>query len=109
MIIKVDLDVIELNEIFANVKVASTASKEFHEKFYSYVEPISVTPFATKALDRYLAMYLAVIVRHSTHLELVNNNQANNDVEDKIGEIREIVRANILELLQNANSLNQYL
>ena len=83
--------------------------KEFHEKFYSYVEPISVTPFATKALDRYLAMYLAVIVRHNTHLELVNNIQANNNVEDKITEIREIVRANLLEMLQNANSLNQYL
>ena len=39
--------------------------KEFHEKFYSYVEPISVTPFASKALDRYLAMFAIVLIRHN--------------------------------------------
>ena len=37
---------------------------EFHEKFYGYVEPISITPFTQKALDRYLGLYLAVILRH---------------------------------------------
>lgn len=37
---------------------------EFHEKMYSYVEPISITPFTRKALDRYLPLYIATIVRH---------------------------------------------
>jgi len=39
---------------------------EFHEKMYSYVEPISITPFTKKAIDRYLGLYLATILRHTT-------------------------------------------
>jgi len=38
---------------------------EFHEKMYSYVEPISITPFTKKAIDRYLGLYLATILRHT--------------------------------------------
>jgi len=37
---------------------------EFHEKMYSYVEPISITPFTRKALERYLPLYIATIARH---------------------------------------------
>lgn len=37
---------------------------EFHEKMYSYVEPISITPFTQKALQRYLPLYLATMIRH---------------------------------------------
>ena len=39
--------------------------REFHEKLYFYVEPISITPFSMKSIEKYLALYLAVIVRHS--------------------------------------------
>jgi hypothetical protein len=39
---------------------------EFHEKMYSYVEPISITPFTQKAVDRYLGLYLATMIRHAT-------------------------------------------
>lgn len=38
---------------------------EFHEKMYSYVEPISITPFTRKALERYLPLYIATILRHT--------------------------------------------
>lgn len=38
---------------------------EFHEKMYSYVEPISITPFTKKAIERYLGLYLATMVRHT--------------------------------------------
>lgn len=38
---------------------------EFHEKMYSYVEPISITPFTEKAVERYLGLYLATMLRHS--------------------------------------------
>lgn len=38
---------------------------EFHEKMYSYVEPISITPFTKKAIDRYLGLYLATMLRHT--------------------------------------------
>jgi hypothetical protein len=37
---------------------------EFHEKMYSHVEPISITPFTKKAIERYLRLYVAVMVRH---------------------------------------------
>ena len=32
---------------------------------YSYVEPISITPFTKKAVERYLGLYLATMIRHS--------------------------------------------
>lgn len=37
---------------------------EFHEKMYYYVDPISITPFSNKAIEKYLPLYLATIVRH---------------------------------------------
>ena len=39
---------------------------EFHEKMYSYVEPISITPFTQKAIERYMGLYLATMLRHRT-------------------------------------------
>ena len=38
--------------------------REFHEKLYYYVEPISITPFSKKSIERYLPLYLATIIRH---------------------------------------------
>ncbi len=37
---------------------------EFHEKMYSYVEPISITPFTQKSVDKFMPLYVATIVRH---------------------------------------------
>jgi len=48
---------------------------DFHEKFYGYVEPISITPFAEKALKRYLNLYVATLLRQTT---LPDNNNAYN-------------------------------
>lgn len=47
---------------------------EFHEKMYSYVEPISITPFTQKAVERYMGLYLSTIIRHKTRF--VNRNSA---------------------------------
>lgn len=38
--------------------------KEFHEKLYYYVEPISITPFSKKSVSKYLPLYLATMIRH---------------------------------------------
>lgn len=38
--------------------------REFHEKLYYYVEPISITPFSPKAIEKYLPLYMATIIRH---------------------------------------------
>ena len=83
--------------------------KEFHEKFYSYVEPISVTPFASKALDRYLAMYAIVIIRHNEELGLMNNNSANGIDNDKIAIIKELIMAEIEGIHKNADKLDEHL
>jgi len=83
--------------------------KEFHEKFYSYVEPISVTPYASKALDRYLAMYAAVIVRHTESLELLNNDDAGQINQSKIDEIKMIISSELKEIHENSQKLETYL
>ncbi len=83
--------------------------KEFHEKFYSYVEPISVTPFASKALDRYLAMYVAVLIRHNSLLGLMNNEDANKIDSTKIDVIKEMIKNEIQEVLRNSLELNKHL
>lgn len=38
--------------------------REFHEKLYYYVEPISITPFSPKAVEKYMPLYMATIIRH---------------------------------------------
>ncbi len=43
---------------------------------YSYVEPISITPFTSKAINRYLGLYLATVIRHRTRF--VERNSASN-------------------------------
>ncbi|AYN03599.1 helicase-related protein [Flavobacterium sp. 140616W15] len=83
--------------------------KEFHEKFYSYVEPISVTPFASKALERYLAMFVSVIVRHTNQLELTNNADAGAIDEKKTQQIKKIIGDEINEIANNASKLDSYL
>jgi hypothetical protein len=67
---------------------------EFHEKMYSYVEPISITPFTKKAIERYLGLYLATMIRH-TRNEFTNRKTAdaiNNLSDDEIkGLINELM------------------
>jgi hypothetical protein len=83
--------------------------KEFHEKFYSYVEPISVTPFASKALERYLAMYAIVMIRHNKDLGLMNNESARDINYDKIEIIINLIKSEIQEIYDNANKLDGHL
>lgn len=83
--------------------------KEFHEKFYSYVEPISVTPFASKALDRYLAMYAIVIIRHNEALGLMNNEAAREIDNDKIEIIKALINEEIQEVYNNSLKLDAHL
>lgn len=82
---------------------------EFHEKFYGYVEPISVTPYAMKALERYLAMYLAVIVRHHESLNLSNNSTAVNINQQLFDTIKQTVTHQIQQVKRNCELLNTYL
>lgn len=47
--------------------------KEFHEKLYYYVEPISITPFSKKSVCKYLPLYNAAMIRH--HYETLTNSE----------------------------------
>lgn len=48
--------------------------REFHEKLYYYVEPISITPFSKKSVKKYLPLYLATMIRqHYPELANVEN------------------------------------
>lgn len=83
--------------------------KEFHEKFYSYVEPISVTPFASKAMDRYLAMFLSVLIRHNSVLGLMNNDEASALNNNKIAVIKQDALKEINKIAANSEKLDLYL
>lgn len=63
---------------------------EFHEKMYSYVEPISITPFTRKAVSRYLGLYMATFLRHRTGF--INRNMAINILKLDQPQIRDFVK-----------------
>jgi len=83
--------------------------KEFHEKFYSYVEPISVTPFADKALERYFAMFLAVMVRHNKNLPFQNNKDAARLSRVDVTQIKKEIMAYITEIYTNGSRLSDFM
>ena len=49
--------------------------REFHEKLYYFVEPISITPYSHKAIEVFMPLYLSTIVRHKIE-ELSGNTAA---------------------------------
>lgn len=71
--------------------------REFHEKLYYYVEPISITPFSKKSVDKYFSLYMASIIRHSFP-ELADGNSARNmNSED----LKIKVRDKIIQYIEN--------
>ena len=61
---------------------------EFHEKMYSYVEPISITPFTQKAVERYMGLYLATMIRHrSRFTERISANDISTISETELSNI----------------------
>jgi superfamily II DNA/RNA helicase len=51
--------------------------REFHEKLYYYVEPISITPFSHKSVEKYLPLFLGAYIRH-LYSALADNHSAIN-------------------------------
>jgi hypothetical protein len=62
---------------------------EFHEKMYSYVEPISITPFTQKSVDKFMALYVATMVRHFRK-EFADRNSANNITQESVDNLVEL-------------------
>lgn len=53
--------------------------REFHERIYQFVEPISITPITHKILKRYLGLFCAILVRHK-----INDLALNSDAKEII-------------------------
>ena len=64
--------------------------REFHEKLYYYVEPISITPFSSKAIERYMPLLLGAITRHIVP-ELSGNQDANNLTDEQVKRISKLL------------------
>ncbi|WP_299989310.1 helicase-related protein [uncultured Pontibacter sp.] len=77
---------------------------EFHEKFYGYVEPISVTPYTQKALERYLSLFLATWIRHK-YEALADNNRAGNLTSELKDEIVAEVTQHFSKLMAHSEAL----
>ena len=61
--------------------------REFHEKLYYYVEPISITPFSKKSVERYFPLYLATMIRHSFE-NLANQSDASTFDSEMAGALK---------------------
>ena len=79
--------------------------REFHEKLYYYVEPISITPFSKKSVDKYFSLYMAAIIRHSFN-ELADGNNARNLTSD---ELKKKVYEKVMNYIYNRYNRTQNL
>ena len=80
---------------------------EFHEKMYSYVEPISITPFTKKSIDRYFALYFATYIRQLRGFSARNSAlEVSELTEDEINEIKTEVLSHFKRRLDNLENLN---
>lgn len=71
--------------------------REFHEKLYYYVEPISITPFSKKSVDKYFSLYMAALIRHSFE-KLADGNSAKNITTD---ELKKSVHEKVMAYIDN--------
>jgi predicted transcriptional regulator len=60
-------------------------------------------------MERYLGMFLSVMIRHDETLMLMNNADACNITDIKINQIKEIITNQIIEIETNAIKLDNYL
>ena len=75
--------------------------REFHEKLYYYVEPISITPFSSKAIERYMPLLLGTITRHIVP-ELACNQDASNLTDNQVTRISKLLEDYFSERLSRS-------
>lgn len=68
------------------------AFRGFHEKFYSFVEPTSVTPGSIPAMERALHAALVTVVRHGAGLVKVEDAKKFNPTSPKTSTVIEALR-----------------
>jgi hypothetical protein len=79
---------------------------EFHRKMYSHVEPISITPFTRKAVGRYMALYLATILRHKTKYSSRESAREISDVNDV--ELEQLIESLVKNFETRKEKLTEY-
>ena len=80
--------------------------REFHEKLYYYVEPISITPFSPKSVERFLPLYLAAIIRQK-YSGLGNRKDAPNINDDIALKLKKELKEYFTLREQRTETLNQ--
>ena len=80
--------------------------REFHEKLYFYVEPISITPFSPKTIDKYLPLYMTTIIRH-LYDKLAERKDASNMSETMADNLKQELKAYFKERFERTCSLDQ--
>ncbi|MBK7669321.1 MAG: hypothetical protein IPJ32_19460 [Sphingobacteriaceae bacterium] len=60
-------------------------------------------------MERYLAMFLSVMIRHNKTLGLMNNMDASAIDDNKIKLIKQLINDEIIEVMNNATKLDNYL
>jgi hypothetical protein len=76
----------------------------FHNAYYKYVEPLSVTPFTEIAVDKVMASLLVAFVRHKKGLYL--NSQAK-DFDGNIDELKTFLSERIKNKKQRDYAINK--
>jgi hypothetical protein len=79
--------------------------REFHEKLYYYVEPISITPFSKKSVEKYFPLYLATMIRHS-YEELADQKNANSLNAEMAHKIKSDLSEYFKDRLKRTQNLN---
>lgn len=79
--------------------------REFHEKLYYYVEPISITPFSPKAVEKYLPLYMATIIRH-LYKKLADRKDARNMSCTTADELKSELKAYFKDRYERTQSLD---
>lgn len=77
--------------------------REFHEKLYYYVEPISITPFSQKSVEKFLPLYLATVVRHKFS-QLADNRRA---IDINNGTLKDDIKRLVKDYFRNRFSRTQ--
>lgn len=85
--------------------------REFHEKMYFYVDPISITPYSPQAIEKYMPAVLAAIIRHEfpslatdkdiRHLDSAKKNEIQNRIHTLFSERMNSIQSNQNELLRD--------
>lgn len=79
--------------------------REFHEKLYYYVEPISITPFSHKSVEKYMPLFIGTYVRH-LYPVLADNNAAGNINVCRLKEVENCIMDYFYQRYKRTEELN---